>query len=66
MILHHYKKTGMDFIPAWKMYTYTPFTRKKNYTDRDLDTNLDWDRDYDTGDVSVYTGPLQCEPTLIR
>ena len=33
----------------------TPFTRSKNYLDRDLDSNLDSDLDSDPEDVPIYT-----------
>ena len=35
---------------------YTPFTRRKNNLDHDLDTNLDCYQDRDPEDVPVYMG----------
>ena len=39
-----------------RRFTYTPFTWSKNYLDRDLDSNLDYNLDRDPKVVPVYTG----------
>ena len=38
--------------------TNTPFTQSKNYLDRDLDSNLDYNLDRDPEVVPVYQGHL--------
>ena len=40
----------------WNTTSITPFTRSKNYLDRDLDSKIDCDLNRDPEDVTVYTG----------
>ena len=40
----------------WIKESNTPFTRSKNYQDRDIDCNVHYDLDRDPEDRPVYTG----------
>ena len=45
-------------MESWKLsfQIIPPFTRSKNYLDRDLDCNLYCDLDHDPEDEPIYTG----------